>query len=156
MIIILEGPEGAGKSTLAKQLSKQTGFEIVHRSKPKDEEEKKQMLQHYIDAIKQNKNMIWDRCWYSEMVYGPIMRDAAFITTQQMYELETLLAKTGALIIYCTDVPHLLWKRATERGEDYITDFGTLQAICTAYDAVMFNIPHIVPVVTYKISEKAL
>ena len=39
MIIIIEGPDGSGKTTLANQLSKQTGYKIIHRVQPKSEEE---------------------------------------------------------------------------------------------------------------------
>jgi len=37
MLIILTGPDGSGKSTLANKLAEQTGFEIEHRTKPKDD-----------------------------------------------------------------------------------------------------------------------
>ena len=40
MIVIIEGPDGSGKTTLANQLSKQTGYKIIHRVQPKSEEEK--------------------------------------------------------------------------------------------------------------------
>ena len=40
MILIIEGPDGAGKTTLAEQISGQTGWPIEHRSKPETPEEK--------------------------------------------------------------------------------------------------------------------
>ena len=43
MIIIIEGPDGAGKTTLAEQISRQTKYPIIHRTKPKNEEEKNQI-----------------------------------------------------------------------------------------------------------------
>lgn len=148
MIIIIEGPDGSGKTTLAEKLSKQTGYPVVHRSQPKTEEEKKQMMDQYVTTIEAGKNMIFDRCWYSEMVYGPVMRDASVITYPEMYLLEHKLAKHGALIIYCTDKPKTLWRRATKRGEDYITHYDTFECICTGFDALM-SVPHLVPVVKY-------
>lgn len=148
MIIIIEGADGSGKTTLANLLSKQTGYPVVHRSQPKTEEEKKQMRQMYIDIIDTGKNMIFDRCWYSEMAYGPVMRDASVISYPEMYLLEEKLAKHGAMIIYCTDKPKTLWRRATKRGEDYITDFDTFECICTNFDVIM-SVPHLVPVVKY-------
>ena len=148
MIIIIEGPDGSGKSTLAAQLSRQTGYTVVHRSSPKSEEEKEQMLQMYKQAIREGKNVIFDRCWYSEMVYGPVMRDDHVISYPQMYELERMLAKKGCIVIYCTDTPEVLWRRATARGEDYITDQQTFVDICAAYDELM-NVPHLIPVVKY-------
>ena len=93
MIIIIEGPDGAGKTTLAEQISRQTKYPIIHRTKPKNEEEKKRMMGEYLQTIRSGKNMIFDRCWYSEMAYGPVMRDSSVISYPQMYELEEQLAK---------------------------------------------------------------
>ena len=73
MILIIEGPDGSGKTTLAEKLSKQTGFPVIHRSQPKTEEEKANMMKGYMETIKSGKNAIFDRCWYSEMAYGPPM-----------------------------------------------------------------------------------
>lgn len=148
MIIILEGPDGGGKTTLAAQLSNQTGYPIVRRGYPKTNEEKQQMLQEYIDIIKKGKNVIFDRSWYSEIVYGPIMRDDSVITYPAMYELERLLAKAGAIVIYCTGAKNTLWKRCQKRGEDYIVSRDIFDSICDAYDEVM-DMPHYIPILKY-------
>lgn len=150
MIIIIEGPDGAGKSTLANKIKEQTGYTLLHRSQPKTEEDKQRMMDEYIQVIKAGKNCIFDRCWYSEMVYGPVMRDESVISYQQMYELERLLAKNGALIIHCTAPEQTLWKRCLRRGEDYITDRTTFHKICDGFYQVMHCIPHYVPVLTYE------
>ena len=57
MIIILEGPDGGGKSTLAGQLSASTGWPVVHRSAPKSEDEKRQMMAMYEQVIREG----WQR-----------------------------------------------------------------------------------------------
>ena len=150
MIIILEGPDGSGKTTLAEQIHKQTGYQLLHRTQPKSEEDKQRMMDEYIQVLKSGKNVIMDRCWYSEMVYGPIMRDASVITYPQMYSLERLAAKYGAIIIYCTAAPATLWKRCIRRGEDYITDRETFDKICQGFDLIMHNVPHFIPVTTYE------
>lgn len=150
MIIIIEGPDGAGKTTLANKISEQTGFMLLHRTQPKTEEDKKRMMDEYVQVIKANKNCIMDRCWYSEMVYGPIMRDASVISFVQMYELENLLARNGALIIHCTAPEHVLWKRCLKRGEDYIKDRETLKKIHDFFEDLMHKIPHKVPVLKYE------
>ena len=149
MIIIIEGPDGSGKTTLANQLSKQTGYKIIHRTQPKTEEDKAIMMVEYLDAIWSKENMIFDRCWYSEMVYGPVMRDASVISYAQMYDLERRLMEVGAMIIYCTDAKQVLWARCQERGEDYIVDRTTFDSICDGFDA-LFTLPHLIPIMTYK------
>lgn len=150
MIIILEGPDGAGKSTLAEKISKQTGYRLLHRSQPKTEDDKRLMMEEYMRVIESGENCVFDRAWYSEMVYGPIMRNESIISYPDMYRLERMLAHRGALIIYCTSTVDKLWRRCTQRGEDYIMDNNTLENICSKYITLMYDIPHLIPVVSYE------
>lgn len=148
MIIIIEGPDGSGKTTLARQLASQTGWPILHRSAPKNAEDKLRMFEQYKDIIRDSKDVIFDRCWYSEMAYGPTMRDETCIGYPDMFELERALTKNGAIIIYCTDDPEILWSRCQRRGEDYVLHKADFVDICEAYDEIM-NVPHLIPVVKY-------
>lgn len=149
MIIIIEGPDGSGKTTLAEKLSRQTGYPIIHRTQPKTDEEKKLMMDEYLQAILSGKNMIFDRCWYSEMAYGPVMRDSSVISYPEMYELEEHLTRRGAIIIYATGPRAALWQRCQKRGEDYITSRDDFNAICENFDKIM-RVPHHIPVVRYE------
>lgn len=149
MIIIIEGPDGSGKTTLAEKLSRQTKYPILHRTQPKTEEEKKLMMGEYLQTIRSGKNMIFDRCWYSEMAYGPVMRDASVISYPEMYELEEQLAKWGAIIIYATGPKAALWQRCQKRGEDYVTSRDNFNTICENFDRIM-SVPHHIPVVRYE------
>lgn len=150
MIYILEGPDGGGKTTLAEKFSAMTRLKITHFSYPKDEDEKARMFIMYKDLLKYVNNAIIDRCWYSDMCYGPVMRGAATITYPQMYELERMAANNGAMVIYCTDSKTALWTRATHRGENYMTSREKFNAVCDAYDE-LFKVPHLIPVVRYTI-----
>ena len=154
MMIILVGPDCSGKSTLAKQLSAQTGYPIQHRSKPKDQAEKDVMMDMYRDLAVTGTNVILDRAWYCEMVYGDIMRDKSYISIDQMHELEDLLSNNGGgIVIHCTDETNKLWNRCMKRGEEYVQDYETLANIRDMYDWLMHFVPHIIPVVRYTINE---
>src|SRR6185312_17277521 len=103
MIYILEGPDGAGKSSLAKLLTSLTGFPIVHFSRPMNEQEETGMYDMYCEAIVANENAIFDRCWYAEIVYGNVVRNKSNIDFTQMKNLESLLRSNGGgHIIHCT------------------------------------------------------
>ena len=152
MIIIIEGPDGSGKTTLAEQISTQTGYPIEHRSKPETEEDRAKMQEDYINLVMSNRNVILDRCWYSEIVYGRVMRDQSYISYDDMYAFEELLANNGGgIIIHCTGATSTLWDRCKKRGEDYITSKSDFTEICSLYDALMSE-PHIIPVVQYEYS----
>lgn len=154
MIIMLEGPEAAGKSTLGSNLSLSTGWPLVHRDKPKTAADRIEMMAYYTYAVTSKENLIFDRCWYSEIVYGNIMRDKSYISYDQMYFLEEQLAKRGGgLIIHCTDRIDLLWGRCQVRGEDYIKDIDTLNNICDMYHHILHYMPHKIPVVRHELSK---
>ena len=153
MILIIEGPDGSGKTTLANKISQQTSWPIIHRTQPKSDDEKKTMMDSYLEVISSGRNCIFDRSWYSEMVYGPIMRDTSVISYAQMFTLERKLSKRGAMLIHCTGPSDILWKRCQARGENYIVDRQTYTRIYSGFGELMYDVPHIIPVVTYEYRE---
>lgn len=152
MFIIIVGPDGAGKTTLAKQLAKQTGFEVIKRDKPKTTEEKRRMFEEYCHLILQKNNIIFDRFVHCELIYGPIKRDEHNVSKEEVEYIESLLAMKGAIIIHCTDDLEKLWGRCVARGEDYITEKEMLSDIVKGYKK-LFATPHLIPVVEYKIPD---
>ena len=151
MQIIIVGPDGAGKTTLANKLAKDSSFKIVKRNQPKTEEEKANMFLSYFEQASKNENVIYDRYAYCELVYGVIMRDTTCISIMQMHELEKELSKNGSLVIFCNSDIETLWKACKERGEDYITDKQTLLKIQARYEHIMLCIKHYIPIVRYDV-----
>lgn len=149
MIIIIEGIDGSGKTVLANKLSEQTGYPIVHMSYPKNVEESQTMLIAYKTLLLSGKNAIFDRGWYSELAYGPIKRGVSALSISDMFKLENIAAKTGAMIIYCNDSAKDCWRRCQKRGEDYITSHDDFDKIYANFEDIFNNLPHIIPVVKY-------
>lgn len=153
--IILEGCDGTGKSTLAKRLADIHQLKIVSFSYPKTEDEKKHMVEMYEDFLMNNDDCIMDRSWYSEMVYGPILRKEVNVTDADMVYLESLLlANGGGYVIHCTDKLSDLYKRLKRRGDDYLPiDFNTIDKIRVGYHKLLERRPHVIPVLRYKIND---
>lgn len=153
MIIFIEGPDGSGKSTLAKNLSRDMGWPVKSFSWPKSEKEKEQMFLMYKRFIRSDKNIIVDRGWWSEMIYGPIKRDKSYITAEQMLELEAdLMTVQGGMIIHCTAPAHVLESRLQARGDDYIDvyDVNFIANVKLGYEHLMHDVVHNLPVVRYE------
>lgn len=74
MRIILEGCDGTGKTTLAKFLSEKTGMKIVKLSQPKTDDPFQEHLELFDPESPKyvGDNIILDRCWISECIYGPL------------------------------------------------------------------------------------
>jgi len=152
MIYIIIGPDGSGKTSLSKKLSELLNYNIIHMDKPITETDKLNMFNQYINILNNNDNIILDRAWYCEMVYGLIIRNKSYINLEQMYFLENLI-KNKAIIIYCTDITQNLWNRCIFRGEDYIKSFDILDKIKNKYDEII-NLNHNIPIFKYIIDER--
>lgn len=68
MIIVIEGPEKAGKTTLTKFLIAKKPMEIRHWG-PVDPDDRV-YTEQLIKDVESDNWIIWDRCWPSEHVYA--------------------------------------------------------------------------------------
>lgn len=141
MNIIIEGPDGAGKTSLANQLASALNLEIVHFVAPTDNSSQFDM---YRSFLLEATNTILDRAWYSDMVYGPIFRGKAEIRADAMRELERGAEDT--VVIYCTGPEYAMWLAAQERGETYVETYTQYKEICRRYDEVMIQLYHEIPI----------
>ena len=87
MIYIIEGPDGAGKTTLVEQIRKSNYNAVVkHFGAPQTPEEADNYYKVYAKAINDmhsdSEVLIFDRSWYSDMVYGPVMRNRQEMTQE--------------------------------------------------------------------------
>lgn len=142
MIIIVEGPDGAGKTTIIKQLMESLpGSLYRHFSNPKTKEEADNYWKVYAEAVSSadpTKVHIFDRSWYSDVVYGPIFRGRLEMDPMHVKMLEALV-KThgGGFVIYCTAPLKTLWSRCKQRGETFVLSKDKLDEVSRSYAHVM-------------------
>ena len=101
MIIVLEGPDGAGKSTLAAEFVRR-GFRLAHHDVPPEPGEDK--FERYIQLIEAvgDENVIFDRFAPTEYVYSHVLRpDQIQITVEHVRLINRLLYAKGCLTIFC-------------------------------------------------------
>lgn len=100
-MIILEGPDGTGKSTLAKQLSDLTQMDAIHFTKESKYED---FLAPLLDT---SNEVIMDRCAWSEYPYSKTRRtDNIFrLSWKQFHNLTLLTMIRNPLIIMCVHHP---------------------------------------------------
>ena len=142
MIIIVEGPDGAGKSTLIEGLLKShPGSTYKHFSNPKTDEEAFGYWKVYAQAIEDTDPTtvtIFDRSWYSDVVYGPIFRNRLEMDPMHVKMLELMVqAHGGGFVIYCTAPINMLWSRCKKRGETYVLSKEKLAEVAKSYGNVM-------------------
>lgn len=109
-MIIVDGPDGAGKTTLCHKLVQDgtvAGYlESPSRTKGKLSfaEQTNRYLFSYID-----RNLVVDRYLFSEMVYGPVMRGHCVFRNKDFFEILSTLIEHRNPIIFCLpeSVKHL-------------------------------------------------
>ena len=122
--IIIEGPDGAGKTTLINALfTNRKNTLSVHAKRPSSDNYAEYFTDIIYDAKRVGcKLLVFDRAWYSELVYADIMGRDVRLTTQQVHALEDTAINCGdAMLIYLDASDEVLIKRCfEERGEDYV------------------------------------
>jgi thymidylate kinase len=124
MIVVLEGPDGAGKSTAAEMLrvaAEEQGYSTscLHRGPPKFHP----LVEYEVGLgyIEQDYDVIiCDRWHWGELVYGPIYRGESKLGTAGFRHVEMFLAARRALTVLMLPPLELLQSRVSERGDDYI------------------------------------
>lgn len=77
---IIEGPDGAGKTTYAQALCEQFGYEYHHEGPPPIGVN---TFTHYLRLLERSKPTVFDRLHLGELVYGPLLRGSCGIDYEQ-------------------------------------------------------------------------
>ncbi len=138
MIVILEGPDGAGKTSLAQEIAAIIDAEIHHEGPPQTEE----LLQHYAtlldDAFRTQEDVVFDRLHLGEAVYGPLMRGRSRIDELGMELLVKQIKTVGAVTVYCWppfDRAFYNWK--ARHKTEYVPDENIYRRVYDAYHTLM-------------------
>lgn len=101
-LIILEGPDGAGKSTLAKDLCQAYSAEYHHEGPPPPHVD---ILDYYGGILEgariRGGNHVFDRLAYGEMVYGPVFRGVDRLTPAGWRVFKRLIDATNTYLVLC-------------------------------------------------------
>ncbi|MBP2400728.1 hypothetical protein [Streptomyces syringium] len=116
--LALDGCDGVGKSTLAAHLSDKYGFTVVHSPRTPDHQD---LTSRYRTLLNQPGKLLLDRCFISELVYGPLFRGRSRITHAQAIDLAETLATRQGLFIHLTSPPAIVHGHAVIRVSGHCT-----------------------------------
>lgn len=118
---IIEGPDGAGKTTLAKRLAEKSGMPYVHMGPPHPFDplapaEENDLIWVYRQII--DRGGIVDRLALSERIYGPLLRGEDRIGPDGWREIQAHVASVGAIQVLCLPPPDVClraWRAEREQ-----------------------------------------
>lgn len=113
MPIIIEGPDGAGKSTLAKSLAGALDMNILKMTANGGQSAREYMQKLACDGV------IIDRCWVSEQVYSDLFGREPRIDNDDAEALTKFCGRAGIPIIVLLPPLHVVIGRLNERGDEY-------------------------------------
>ena len=126
MLILVEGADGSGKTTLVNQLSEY--FPTMRINRGNDH-----IKEFYDNLTCMNEDIVLDRCFITDLVYRLALDDGIGTDGINMFYMDCILR--DSIVIYCKTVTQ--FDDAKARGENNITDLKTAQTISKYYDAVM-------------------
>ena len=138
-MIVVEGPDGAGKTTLIDDIISATGLDVSPRVVSKDAEAMVDLKKWTEENVAKGfQNLIFDRHrLISEPIYGPILRtepepgfdDLPWFQGQlrRFYQLEPVL-------IYCLPPLQVVWENVCNDPDNRVVHYeGTIAKIYGAY-----------------------
>jgi len=118
-IVILEGPEAAGKTTIIEKLLASWGENSRVRSwGPRDS-----WLEYCGPLFEDTKAcqedplllIVWSRSWLSRAVYNTLLKQGQDVPPRAMTELDRIVLSNGGLLILVTAPPSILQERRERR-----------------------------------------
>ena len=117
MIVIVEGPDGAGKTTLAHALSQRYGLSYRHEGPPPDDVDLLDYYSQKLDRVR-GKNVIFDRFAMGQLVYGPTLRNDRRFGTEEWRVFTRLLSAANVdhiIVMPSYDVCLKRWQCSKEK-----------------------------------------
>lgn len=119
MIVIIEGTDGVGKTTLCEQIAKRYDYLYVKESYTDDVKEKEKRVQDLLARLMSGINFIYDRTTLIDDFVYSFLNETESTLSKYLIIIQTLLSHCK--IIHLTIDPNIQQKRLENRGDEYIT-----------------------------------
>jgi adenylate kinase family enzyme len=146
MIIVLEGPDGAGKTTLAREIQRQCGATYIHmtyRHKNKMPVYHTAALLHALSKVeKTGTPCILDRWWLTEMIYAKVYRGGPK-WPEYGRMLDRMLIRFGGVYVLCVPGNEVAYrvqfKSLVESGRELYHDVDKMCEVRDEYQRLIYG-----------------
>lgn len=116
MSIILEGPDGAGKSTLAAILAEELNLDILRMT-----ENGPKRIEEYRKRIKLKRCVI-DRCWISEMLYSRVFERNSRVCWGDGLDLLRSCGDNDVTVVFVLPPLDRIKENLEKRGDEHLDE----------------------------------
>lgn len=136
-LYIFEGPDGSGKTTAAEEFASRIGAKLIHFGPMLDVKAKfypRILVEAMLPALLGYQDVVFDRCWISEPIYGRVFRGDDRLGVVGRRTLERIALKCGATVVLCCPPKHNVlsnWRK--RKGAEYVNDESAMSEIIDRY-----------------------
>lgn len=127
MKVFIDGPDGAGKTTVCEKLANKIGCNIVRLTYNGD-----RSYNAYFDAMSL-ENMVHDRTFLSEVIYPKYFGRESRVSDSTVRALFNLTKILHAKVFILTADDDVLLERVGKRGDEFIEDLNIIKNVNKDY-----------------------
>lgn len=132
MIVIIEGLDGVGKTTIAKRFSEKYNFQYIKESYTDDHKEKEKRVNDLVQRLQSNENYIYDRTTLiDDFVYSFLNKSESTLLQYKKTIIESL---SQCRICHLTIDESVRKQRFEQRGDEFVTNDMMKQIAKNYYD----------------------
>jgi hypothetical protein len=144
-VIVLEGCDGTGKTTLAAALASQHGHAVIHSGRTPDGTD---LTGRYQALLATPGKIVLDRSFISELVYGPLDHGRSRLTLPDAASLARRVAARGGTLVHLTGHPGIIAARLRSRDGLAAPAADRIRAITGAYRDAFALLNGTAPIIT--------
>jgi thymidylate kinase len=143
-LVVLEGTDGTGKTSLAMCLAARHGYAVAHSGRPPDGGA---LFDRYAAALATPGRTVLDRSFVSELVYGTSRYGMSRLSAPDAAELALRVADYGGVFVHLTGSAAAIAARLTAR-DGFAPPLERIRARLAAYRAVFDGLAGTAPIIT--------
>jgi hypothetical protein len=143
-VIVLDGCDGTGKTTLAEALCDQHDYTVIHSGRTPDGTD---IAGRYQQLLRTPGRIVLDRSFISELVYGPLFHGRSRITPATAISLASDVVRRGGAFVHVTGSPAAIAARLRSR-DGAAPPLDRVRAIIDAYHDAFALLEGTAPLIT--------
>ena len=141
--VAIDGCDGTGKTTLALALATRYGFHRIHSTRTPDGID---LLTRYQRILDIPGHLVLDRCFVSELVYGPLHHHSSRLTLSDARALACDVTFRDGVLVHLTGHPSTIHQRLRARDGRNVTNLSQVTHLIATYARIFDQLADTVPV----------